>query len=322
MIDLRSLEAFLAVSETLNFTTAARRLHKTQSAVSQAIRQLEEDLGVVLINRGSRVLSLTVHGELLRARASRLFDEAVALSALVRESGRAKLVELRVGMVDSFAIAVGPALIRSMLSESLNLALWSESTVRLHEGLIDKRYDIVVANDAFAEETRFTRISLMREPYILVLPRTSDWDVPTDDLQRLARSKPMVRYHPPSYLAAQVDAQLHRMNVEPSRRVSVDTSDKLLAMVAAGIGWAVGTPLALLRSRSVADAVRVTPFPGEPFHRELVMVSRRGELDDLARRLAGTAREVLAGPVMDEILTILPGMRDNIRVPEPYPGEP
>ena len=139
MIDLRSIEAFLAVSETRSFTAAAKRLNKTQSAVSQAIRQLEDDLGVVLIDRASRMLSLTPPGELLRNRASQLFDDAVALPALVREFGKAKLVELRFGMVDSFAIAVGPALIRSMLSESVNLSLWSDITPRLGVALNEIR---------------------------------------------------------------------------------------------------------------------------------------------------------------------------------------
>jgi DNA-binding transcriptional LysR family regulator len=318
VVDLRSIEAFLAVSETGSFTAAAKRLNKTQSAVSQAVRQLEDELGVVLINRGSRVLSLTPPGELLRSRASQLFDDAVALASVVREYGKARLAELRFGMVDSFAIAVGPALIRSMLSEAINLSLWSDITPRLGEALNDKRFDIVVANDAFTDEARLTRIPLMREPFVLLLPKSGGWDVPTDDLAALARSRPMVRYHPPSHLATQIEAQFHRMNVHLSRRVSVDTSDKLVAMVAAGIGWSIGTPLALLRSRGLVDTIRVVPFPGEPFYRELVMVSRRGELDDLIRRLAATAREVLAGPVIDEIGAMLPGLRTDITIPEPH----
>ena len=321
VIDLRSVEAFLAVSETGSFTTAAKRLNKTQSAVSQAIRQLEEELGVVLINRTTRVLSLTPPGELLRSRAAQLFDDAATLTSLVREYAKAKLVELRFGMVDSFAIAVGPTLIKSMLSESINLSLWSDITPRLREALNDKRFDIVVANDAFTDEARLTRIALMREPYVLLLPRRPEWEVPAEDLASLARSRPMVRYHAPSYLATQIDAQFHRMNVRLSRRVSVDTSDKLLAMVAAGIGWSIGTPLALLRSPRFAEVVRVLPFPGEPFYRELVMLSRRGELDELTRRLAATAREVLAGPIMDEIRAMLPELRDKISIPDPYLAE-
>jgi DNA-binding transcriptional LysR family regulator len=319
VVDLRSIEAFLAVTETGSFTAAAKRLNKTQSAVSQAIRQLEDDLGVVLINRGSRALSLTPPGELLRGRAALLFDDAVALASRVREYGQAKLAELRFGMVESFATAVGPALLRSMLYEAVNLSLWSDITPRLTAALSDRRFDVVVANDAFTEDARLTRIALIREPYVLLLPRGAGWDVATDDLRTLARSRPMIRYHAPSYLASQIDAQLQRMNVQLSRRVSVDTSDKLLAMVAAGIGWSIGTPLSLLRSRSLVDVIRVTPFPGgQPFHRELVMLSRLGEFDDLTRRLASTAREVLAGPIMDDVGALLPGLRHDITIPEPH----
>ena len=318
MVDLRSIEIFLAVSETGSFTGAAKRLNKTQSAVSQAVRQLEDDLGVVLINRNSRALSLTQPGDLLRRRGTELYDDAVALASLVREHGKAKLVELRVGMVDSFANAVAPTLIRGLLSESLNLSLWSDITNRLREALHDRRFDIVVANDAFTDEERLIRFALLRERYVLLLPKGSDWDVPVDDLSILARSRPMVRYHPESYIATQIDAQLLRMNVHVSRRVSVDTSDKLLAMVAAGVGWSVGTPLALLRSRNLIDAVRVAPFPGDPFHRELVMLSRRGELDDLTQRLAAAAREVLAGPVSDDVGALLPELRDSLTIPEPH----
>jgi len=48
------------------------------------------------------------------------------------------------------------------------------------------------------------------------------------------------------------------------------------------------------------------------------MLSRRGELDDLTRCLAATAREVLAGPVLDDIRSMLPGLRDDVSIPQPH----
>ena len=270
----------------------------------------------------SRTLTLTPAAELLRSRASRLFDEAVALSSLVREHGNVKLVELRFGMVDSFATAVGPALIKSMLSESLNLALCSDITPRLREGLEDKRFDIVVANDAFADEARFTRIPLMREPHVLVLPRNADWDVLADDLRALARARPMVRYHPPSYWATQVDVRFHRMNVQLSRRVLVDTSEKLLAMVAAAIGWTIATPLALLRSKNVTELVRVLPFPG--VNRFIASsswcpaVASLMTLRSVWRRPPG---KCLPDRSSTKFTRLLPGMWDAATIPESYPCE-
>ena len=317
MIDLRSIKVFLAVCESRSFTVAAKRLQKTQSAVSQAVRQLEEDLGVVLVNRTSRSVALTPAGELFRTRATALLEDATQLTALMREHDRSRLTELRVGMVESFANAVGPLLIRSMLNEAINLSLWSDITPNLEAALSESRYDIVVVNDALDADANLTRFLLLREPYVLLLPRDAHWEGSPDDLVSLARSIPVVRYHPPSFMATRIEARFHRMNVQVSRRVSVDTTDKLLAMVAAGIGWSVSTPLALLRAPGLAGTVRIVPFPGERFDRELFMLSRRGEIDDLTRRLAVTSREVLSTLAAEEIAPLMPALRDDITVPDP-----
>jgi DNA-binding transcriptional LysR family regulator len=89
-------------------------------------------------------------------------------------------------------------------------------------------------------------------------------------------------------------------------------------MVAAGIGWSSTTVLSLLRSPNHLDAIRVLPFPGEPFHRRLFMLSRRGELDELVKRLAGTARTVLAGPIMADVARLFPDLLNEVSVPKPH----
>jgi DNA-binding transcriptional LysR family regulator len=318
MIDLRSIEVFLVVSDTGSFTTAAKRLARTQSAISQAIRQLEDQLGVVLINRASRFLSLTPAGELFQRRARQLIEDATALASMVRERGQAKLSELRFGMVDSFAIAVGPELIRSMLGESLNLSLWSDLTPRLRNALVARSVDVVVANDSFDDEKALRCYELLKEPFVLILPKVPAWGSQDLDLAKLAMRHPIIHYHASSFLASQIDGQFRRLNVSVSRRVSVDSTDKLLAMVAAGIGWSSTTVLSLLRSPNHLDAIRVLPFPGEPFHRRLFMLSRRGELDELVKRLAGTARTVLAGPIMADVARLFPDLLNEVSVPKPH----
>src|SRR5579875_433856 len=71
-MDLWQLETFLAVVEERGFSRAAVRLHRTQPAVSQTIRKLEEELGEQLFERTSREGTLTSAGELLRSYAERL----------------------------------------------------------------------------------------------------------------------------------------------------------------------------------------------------------------------------------------------------------
>jgi DNA-binding transcriptional LysR family regulator len=71
-MELSQLETFLAVAEEKSFSRAATRLHRTQPAVSQVIRKLEDSVGEVLLDRASRDGALTAAGELLRDYAQRL----------------------------------------------------------------------------------------------------------------------------------------------------------------------------------------------------------------------------------------------------------
>jgi DNA-binding transcriptional LysR family regulator len=71
-MDLNQLETFLAVTEERSFSRAAVRLHRTQPAVSQVIRKLEETVGETLFDRAARDGSLTPAGVLLRDYAQRL----------------------------------------------------------------------------------------------------------------------------------------------------------------------------------------------------------------------------------------------------------
>jgi DNA-binding transcriptional LysR family regulator len=86
-MDLNQLETFLAVAEERSFSRAAARLHRTQPAVSQVIRKLEDSVGEILVDRAARDGSLTAAGQLLR-------DYAIRLLALRHEASSA-LGELR-----------------------------------------------------------------------------------------------------------------------------------------------------------------------------------------------------------------------------------
>ncbi|MES2977351.1 MAG: LysR family transcriptional regulator [Pseudomonadota bacterium] len=320
-MNLHNIEAFLAVGETGSFTAAAKRLDKTQSAVSQAVRQLEIELGATLVNRTSRTVTFTPAGDLLRGHAARLVEDMKKMAAMVREQSGTRISQLRMGLVDSFASAVGPTLIRSMLTESLNLSLWSDVTPRLGKALFEKRADIIVCNDAFSEESNLTRYELLREPYVLLLPPDVPWDVRAPELARLSRAYPMIRYEGVSLMGATIEAQCYRLNVTPTRRVSVDSTEKLIAAVLAGVGWSISTPMSLLRARENYGAIRVVPFPGETFYRSLFMVSRRGELDELVQRLARLSCEVLAGLARGELGRRHPELADQVQVTDAGTGQ-
>src|SRR5678815_3857004 len=83
-MELRHLRYFVSVAEALSFTKAAKNLHTAQPSLSRQIKDLEEELGVQLLNRTKQLVTLTEEGRSFLADAKRL----LALAAETVESVR------------------------------------------------------------------------------------------------------------------------------------------------------------------------------------------------------------------------------------------
>jgi len=106
-MQLPDLAAFLAVATDRSFSAAARRLHRTQPAISQAVRRIEDELGERLFDRSSRDGTLTEAGRLLQDYAQRLLGLAAEAQVAVRE-----LQEVRKGRV---IVGANEAAVHSLL---------------------------------------------------------------------------------------------------------------------------------------------------------------------------------------------------------------
>ena len=74
-MELRRLRYFVALGEELHFGRAARRLHVVQPALSQQLRSLEEEIGVPLVDRTTRSVTLTAAGVVLLGQARRVLAD-------------------------------------------------------------------------------------------------------------------------------------------------------------------------------------------------------------------------------------------------------
>lgn len=95
--DLRQVRYFLELARCLNFTKAARSLYIAQPALSQQIAELEKSLGVKLVNRTSRKVSLTYAGEILKSEGEKLLVRAELVEQRVRLAETGILGFLRIG---------------------------------------------------------------------------------------------------------------------------------------------------------------------------------------------------------------------------------
>jgi len=170
-IELRHLRYFLAVAETLHFTSAAQRLGMAQPPLSQQIRRLEELVGYRLFDRTTRGVKLTLAGRLFAERARGTLDKVQDDLEQVRRLGRGEEGTLTVGFSGSVIFTDLPSAIETYRRRypKVELRLRELSTSAQIAALLEGTIDLGFLRDG--DPTEGIHITtLLKEPYIAVLP--------------------------------------------------------------------------------------------------------------------------------------------------------
>jgi DNA-binding transcriptional LysR family regulator len=158
------------------------------------------------------------------------------------------------------------------------------------------------------------RTRVLREPYIMVAPRDRAGVWSGLDLAALAGEVPLVRYSIRSGMGAHIDRHLRRLRLQPPPVLEFDATDSVFAMVAAGFGWAITTPLCLLQGRVHLDRLAVLPLPGPALSRSLHLVLRSGELEALGTLVFDSSCRALNRLVREDLHTAAPWLSGMISV--------
>lgn len=295
--DLRALEIFVAVCEHGAMAAAARQLNVSQPAVSLAIAELERKMGTELFDRTVRPLALTPAGGMLRQRASVLLTDARQIAPLLRETKFGKLPTIRVGLVDSLTRVLTQPLAQFLSARADQVSMLSGLTATHASELLTRRLDLFLGVDDLVDLPGLERWMLLREPYVLVVPRGTPEITTVSDLKKLARTLPLIRFSARSQTGTEIERHLRRLGIDLPRGVECDTPHAVAAMVAARAGFAITTPLCIHEAALPERSFRIGRTPGAQISRTLTMIARQGELGALPRELASMAQTVLTTTV-------------------------
>jgi DNA-binding transcriptional LysR family regulator len=104
MLNLSHLQTFVMVASEGSMTAAADKLFLTQPAVSQQMKNMEDELGVELIVRGSKQIKMTAQGEMLYEHAKKILSLAQAAEVSIKSVGAQLRGELRIGTLNTIGL--------------------------------------------------------------------------------------------------------------------------------------------------------------------------------------------------------------------------
>ncbi|VFT08344.1 transcriptional regulator [Pseudomonas aeruginosa] len=191
-MELRHLRYFQALARTLNFTRAAEQLHIAQPPLSRQIQQLEEMLGVALLERG-RPLRLTEAGRFFHEQSATLLDQLESICDSTRRIGQGQRQWFGIGFVPSALYGVLPELIRHLRGDpELELGLLEMTTLQQVEALKSGRIDIGFGRIRI-DDPAIRQSVLSEEPLVAALPAGHTLLGQPLSLERLSR-EPFVLY--------------------------------------------------------------------------------------------------------------------------------
>jgi len=174
-MELRHLRYFTAVVECKGYREASRQLHIAQPSISEAVSDLEHELGLKLFSRTHRNARVTPEGEIFYADAVRVLQLAETAILTAKRAAQGKVGRLSIGFIGSATLSFLPDLIRRYKLEypNVKLELHDLYPVELDQACDRGEIDIAITRALSLERSknRQSRV-LLRDPLIAVLPRS------------------------------------------------------------------------------------------------------------------------------------------------------
>jgi len=242
MVEIRHLRYFIAVAQESNFSRAAEKLHISQPPLSQQIQKLEEDLGVTLIERGTRPVMLTEAGKFFFQQAQGLVDQFDQFIDKTQKMALGEEGALTVAFVSSSTYELMPRILRSFrkLYPGVSLNLIEKNTPQQLESLRNKQINIGIGRP-FTEDSEIKSDWILDETVVVAVPAEHAWSDKTSVSLNALAKEDMINFYwslEPSF-GNFVMTICREAGFEPLIVQRTGELQTALGLVAAGIGVAV-----------------------------------------------------------------------------------
>lgn len=288
-MEIRHLRTLVAVADAESFASAADNLFITPAAVSQQIRQLEEELGVQLFDRALRPPRLNTNAESLVARARELVEQFNDFRSSAVESQVQGLLSL--GSVNGITASLLPETLRSLTRRypGVRVRIEEGSSRQLVRRVKRRELDAAIVSDVTDLPDSMEKLPVLSEPLVVIENQSRD----ARSWREALKGDPFLRLNKNSGLGELIDKSLKRFRVFVDAAMELDSTDSIVQMTLSGLGSGI-VPMGRV-SAEASRALKIFPF-GEPqVHRQLVLVQRKSNApSELLRLLYGEIQSQIA----------------------------
>lgn len=279
---LTELKYIVAVARERHFGRAAESCFVSQPTLSVAIRKLEEELGVVLFERGGSEVGITPIGERIVAQAQKILEETAHLREIARQGHDPLSGPLRVGVIYTIGPYLLPQLMPILIERApqMPLLLQENFTHRLLELLRQGELDCAIMALPLPE-TGLAVHPLYDEPFVVAVPKNHPWASRSAVSSTELKAETMLLLgtgHCFRDQVLEVCPELSRFSPSSEgiqRTFEGSSLETIRHMVAAGIGITVLPAASVSANPAPDDLLRYIPFEAPVPNRRVVLVWRK-----------------------------------------------
>lgn len=310
-LSLKWLELFQTYARTQSLQVTSEEAGLSISTVSHHLRSLEDHLGVALFDHARRPMVLTPTGRTFLRNISQAMQSIRKATAQASSGNVADASNLRVGTIEDLDSDVTPelAVYLSHKMPDCNFLYHTGTSREIVKMLRHRELDLGIVTSPLKPVSDLIDWPLLRDPFVAVLPAAAELSLP--DIVAGQTNLPFLQFSNDLIIAGQIEAQLRRLGVQLPNKFECGNNQTLMAMVAAGAGWTITTPLLFARARRFQPKLRMLPFPGKNFARTLSLITSPDCARSVVDLVSHKVRSELNRQVIGEMHRTIPWLKDQ-----------
>ncbi len=289
-MDLATLRVFLAVAEERSFSRAAAKVHRTQPAVSQAVRRLESDLGEQLFDRSSKSGTLTDAGRVLQNYGQRLVRLAGETESVMRELRDLRRGRVLIGANEAAIHTLLPLMARFRrrvpdIAVDVRRVPARQIAVEVQQGSLD-----FGALTFRPSETGLLEVAVGSDELVLLVPPSHPLAGRRQVTMQEVGNEPVVAHNDPSPARERVLRLFEEHHIPLQMMIALPSLDGIKRAVELKLGVALLPRLCAITEIASGRLVAV-PVAGVSRRRQVMLVCRKAHRSHAANAFLQVAQE-------------------------------